>query len=99
MDRQSAAFLDATEADWFEVDLDTVTVYVAEDEDTNPIVPAEYYDESGWDEDRMPAKTRTEAAEILAVRIVNPDAPETQVNADAYDVPMNDNPDDAELEG
>lgn len=99
MDRQSAAFRDATEADWFGVDLDTATVYSAEDEETDPIVPAEYYDQSGWDRDRIPPKTRAEAAAMLVARIANPDAPETQADAGAYDEALYDNPDDAELEG
>lgn len=87
MDKQSVTYRDASEADWAGVDLDECVVYTSDDENVEPIKSAEYYDTSGWDNDRLPIKTMIEARSILAARIADPDAPETSDDEDAYDDP------------
>lgn len=83
MDRQSQVYRDATEADWAGVDLSTCDVY--HDGDSRPIRTPEQFDAKGWDADREPPKTLEEARQALAARIVDPNAPDDESVAHAYD--------------
>lgn len=83
MDRQSAAFRHATEADWAGVDLAVCDVYP--DGDERPIRTPEEWEADGWDAGREGPKSLAEAKAALAARIADPAAPDDESVAGAYD--------------
>lgn len=83
MDRQSAAYRHATEADWAGVDPAEWVVY--RDGDPRPISSPEHHEKANWDAGREPPKTPEEARAALAKRIADPRAPDDESMADAYD--------------
>lgn len=83
-DRQSLAFRDATAADWMGTeDLSECDVYA--DDDPRPIRTPEEYEAEQWDAGRETPKSLAEAKDALAERIANPDAPDGDEVAHAYD--------------
>jgi hypothetical protein len=83
MDRQSAAFRHATEADWAGVNLAECDVF--EDGDDRPIRTPEDWEAADWDAGREEPKSLVEARVALAYRIANPAAPDGAEVAGAYD--------------
>lgn len=84
MDRQAEAFRDASPGDWATDALLTGAV-VHEPDSPDPIASPEEWDDRGWDAGREPPKTLTEAQALLAARIADPDAPDDDTVAGAYD--------------
>lgn len=83
MDRQSAAYRHATEADWAGVNLAECEVY--SDGDERPIRTPEEFEADVWDAGREGPKTLVEAQAALAARIADPTAPDDESVAGAYD--------------
>ena len=86
-DPQSRIFRDATRDEWDEVELvdnEHATLDDLEPDDATRKTVDEYEAE-GWDAERSGPKTLDEAREILAARIADPSAPETDAEAGAYD--------------
>ena len=85
-DPQRLAFADASESDWDREPelLQYATVHLPGDPDAPPIRTPEEWE--GWDTDRQPPKTVAEAQSALAGRIADPDAPDTEDVAGAYDL-------------
>jgi len=83
MDRQSDAYRNATEADWAGVNLDECDIYP--DGDERPIRTPEEFEADNWDSARQAPKTLDEAKAALAARIADPDAPDDESVAHAYD--------------
>jgi hypothetical protein len=83
MDRQSAAYRQATEAAWAAVDPAEYVVH--RDGDPEPIRTPEDHEQAEWDADREDPKTAEQAREALATRIADPAAPDDETVAGAYD--------------
>lgn len=83
MDRQSAAYRHATEADWAGVNLAECEVYP--DGDERPIRTPEDHEADNWDADREGPKSLAEAQAALAGRIANPSAPDGDEVVGVYD--------------
>lgn len=84
MDRQSAVFRTAEPSDWATSDVLAGAV-VHEPGSTEPIATPEEWDARGWDAGREPPKSLLEAQALLAARIDDPDAPDDETVAGAYD--------------
>jgi hypothetical protein len=82
MDRQTEAFTGATEADW-QVEAGQCEVYGPDD--PRPIASPQEWNGRGWDAGRQPPKTLEEAKAALAARIADPNAPDDESVAGAYD--------------
>jgi hypothetical protein len=84
-DLQRRAYSDASESDWArEAELLAgATIHLPGDPDAPPIRTPEEWE--GWDTDRQSPKTVAEAQAALAGRIADPDAPDTEAVAGAYD--------------
>jgi len=86
-DPQRAAFVDAGDDDWATEAalLEGAVVHDPADPDAEPIRTPEEWHATGWDAERQPPKTLAEAQAALAGRIADPDAPDTEAVAGAYD--------------
>jgi hypothetical protein len=71
IDRQKAAFIEATESDWTRQTelLQGTVVHEPDDPDAEPIREPEEWHAQGWDAECEPPKTITQAREALAARI------------------------------
>jgi hypothetical protein len=87
IDRQKAAFIESTESDWIRQTelLQGTVVHEPDDPDAEPIREPEEWHAQGWDAEREPPKTITQAREALAARIADTNAPDTDAVANAYD--------------
>jgi hypothetical protein len=89
-DPQSRAFRDASDADYWRDDIDSLVqlegaVYHAPISDISQIrLPADY-EAKEWDKGRDKPKSVTEARDALAHRIPDSSAPDTDAEAAAYD--------------
>lgn len=83
MDRQSEAYRLASEADWAGVNLAEADIY--DDGDERPIRTPEEFESAEWDSGRESPKTIEEAREALVNRIADPNAPDDETDAHAYD--------------
>jgi hypothetical protein len=89
-DPQSRAFREATEADHWDDDVNALieqegAVYHDEATSVDEVPGPDSYEADGWDVDRDGPKTIGEARVALADRIANPEAPDTDAEAGAYD--------------
>jgi hypothetical protein len=84
-DPQTEAFAGADEQDWAQSAALLEGCVVHEPDDDEPIREPEEWHAEGWDADRQPPKTVEEARAALAGRIADPDAPDTEDHAGAYD--------------
>lgn len=84
-DPQREAFTGADESDWArESDL-LASAVVHEPGDLTGVREPDEWHVDGWDADRQPPKTLDEARAALAARIADPEAPDTDDQAHAYD--------------
>lgn len=91
MDPQSRAFREATEGDCWDGNL--VDLIVSPDgayhepiSDVSQVKLPEDYEADGWDAGREAPKTIAEARGVLAARIADPRAPDTEDEAGAYEL-------------
>jgi hypothetical protein len=86
-DPQREAFAGASPADWAWEAAMLKGAFVHEPgvDSGDPILTPEEWDAAGWDGERRGPKTVTEARAALAARIADPDAPDTDAVAGAYD--------------
>jgi hypothetical protein len=89
-DPQSRAFREATDADHWHNDVNTLiqregAAYHEPITDISQVRHPEDYEVEGWDDDRDGPKNVTEARDALAARIAHPSAPDTDAEAGAYD--------------
>ncbi len=89
MDPQAAAFRNSTVVDW--IDDERMQAMIATGElthrapdDPAPIRRPEQWEADGWDRDGEPAKTPAQAREVLAARIADPAAPDSEAESNAY---------------
>jgi hypothetical protein len=89
-DPQSVAFREATESDHWDDDVNALiaqegAVYHDEATSIDQIRGPDAYETEDWDADRDGPKTIGEARVALADRIADPEAPDTDAEAGAYD--------------
>lgn len=86
-DPQRAAFADSEESDWARSAelMEGAVVHEPGDPEAPPIKSPQEWDAEGWDAERQPPKTIEESRAALAARIADPDAPDTEAHAGAYD--------------
>ncbi|MGW4127942.1 hypothetical protein [Amycolatopsis japonica] len=84
-DLQRAAFADSGESDWSQETQLLAGAVIHHPGDVSPIRTPEEWHAEGWDTERQPPKTTAEARAALAGRIADPDAPDTEAVAGAYD--------------
>lgn len=89
-DPQSRAFREATDADHWDDDVNTLIAehgaeYHDPISDLSQVRMPEDYETAEWDTGRETPKTVAEAREALARRIADPEAPDTEAEAHAYD--------------
>lgn len=83
MDRQADAYRGAGPGDWATDPV--LTDSVVHEPGTPPERTPEEWDTVGWDHDRTGPKSLIEAQAMLAARISDPDAPDDDTVAGAYD--------------
>ena len=89
-DRQSRAFREAGPADRWDGDLESIElgpaqVHLPADSVAFLALPDHYEHGRGWDVHRQPPKGVEEARAVLADRIADPGAPDSEAEAGAYD--------------
>jgi hypothetical protein len=86
-DRQSQAFREAGPADRWDGDVLALgaRVHMPQRHAVNLVLPEHYEQGRGWDQMREPPKTLEQARALLAERIADPGAPDSEADAGAYD--------------
>jgi hypothetical protein len=84
VDRQSDAFRNAQPSDWA-TDTLLADAVVHEPGSLEPIAAPEDWEDREWDAGRGTPKSLIEAQALLAARIADPEAPDDETVAGAYD--------------
>lgn len=89
-DRQSQAFREAGPADRWDGDVLALgaRVHMPVDSVEHLVLPEHYEQGRGWDQHREPPKTLEQARAMLAERIADPRAPDSDAEAEAYTHPL-----------